>query len=113
MGSIVAAQVEYDIATGLKGLDRLMQIQILRDAMNMIIQSQQGIAEIDIVKLLNYFMSLAGDRTDLTQFRRAIQPGIPGQPGQPGQPVAPGAAPPGAAPANPQLNTPQVPGGGQ
>jgi hypothetical protein len=75
----VAAEVEYDISTGLKGLDRLMMLEIMKDVVNGILQSQQGIAEIDIVKLLDYYFSLAGDRTDLNQFRKA--PPVAGQPG--------------------------------
>lgn len=101
VGDCVAAGVEFDISTGLKGLDRLMTIQIMRDVINSVIQSQQGIAEIDIVKLLNYYSNLAGDRTDLTQFRK--QPTV-----NPGQ-TEPGATPP-PGPANPGLKTPQVPG---
>lgn len=89
ISSLVEAQVEFDISTGLKGLDRLMTIEILHDVVNGVLQSQQAIAEIDIVKLLNYYTSLAGDRTDLTQFRKAPPVVPPGQGGQPGQQGAP------------------------
>lgn len=74
IAELVAANIQFDIATGLKGLDRLMQIQIMKDVLNACIQSPQVLQEIDIVKFLNYFSTLAGDRTDLTQFRRVAAP---------------------------------------
>lgn len=99
IGDLVDAGIEYDIGTGLKGIDRLMTIQIIRDVVNSVIQSQQAIAEIDIVKLLDHYSSLAGDKTDLTQFRRQPPPGQPGA-AQNGQ--QPQATPPGVvAPTNP------------
>lgn len=98
IGDIVDAEIEYEIGTGLKGIDRLITVQILRDVINSLIQSQQGIAEVDIVALLNYFASLAGDKTDLRQFRR----------GAPGMAPAVVATPPGSAPPGaPQPGTEQ------
>jgi len=99
IADLVAANIQFDIATGLKGLDRLMQIQIMKDVLNAVIQSPQALQEIDIVKFLNYFSTLAGDRTDLTQFRRQV---VPPQQGQQTPPNAQGAPAPGQ----------QVPGGG-
>lgn len=96
MGDVALAGIEYEIGTGLKGMDRLMTIQILRDIITSLLQSQQGMAEIDIVALLDYFMSLAGDRTDLKQFRRKT-PMIDPATGQPTQPAA-GNAPTGNNP---------------
>lgn len=90
MGDIVDAQIEYEIGTGLKGIDRLITVQIIRDVINGVIQSQQAIAEFDIVSLLNYFATLAGDKTDLRQFRRS--PATGAAPAQTAQPT--GAAPP-------------------
>jgi len=95
MGDIVEANIEYEIGTGLKGLDKLMQLQILRDILQFVIQSQQALQEIDIVAFLDYYMTLAGDRTDFRQFRRktpAIDP-TTGQPlpiPQPSQANVPG-----------------------
>ena len=95
MGDIVEANIEYEIGTGLKGLDKLMQLQIVRDILQFVIQSQQALQEIDIVAFLDYYMTLAGDRTDFRQFRRktpAIDP-TTGQPlpiPQPSQANVPG-----------------------
>lgn len=69
---IIGAKIELDVGTGLKGIDRLMQLQIFQYITNAVIQSQQGIQEIDIVKLLTYVANLAGDKTDLSQFKRAV-----------------------------------------
>jgi hypothetical protein len=92
MGDIVAAGIEYEIGTGLKGIDRLITVQIMRDVLNFIIQSQQALTEFDVVSLVNYFATLAGDKTDLRQFRR----------GAPGMAPAVVATPPGAAPTQGQ-----------
>lgn len=95
VAELVAANIQFDIATGLKGLDRLMQIQIMKDVLNAVIQSKEALAEIDIVKFLNYFSTLAGDRTDLTQFRRQAAT-VPQ--GQQTAPNATGAPKPNPAP---------------
>lgn len=96
---LVENYIEYELGTGLKGFDRLMVVVILRDVVNAILQSQQAIQEIDIVRLLNYVTSLAGDRTDLVQFRR--QPPQPGQQAQPGQGQTAPPNPPGQQIAKP------------
>lgn len=85
---IVGAKIELDVGTGLKGIDRLMQLQIFQYITNSVIQSQQGIQEIDLVKLLTYVANLAGDKTDLSQFRRVGPPS-----GQQPAPQAPAGVP--------------------
>jgi hypothetical protein len=106
VGDLVDAGIEYEIGTGLKGIDRLITVQIIRDVLNGIIQSQQAIAEFDIVSLLNYFATLAGDKTDLRQFRRGASGMSPAQASQPGgAQVSPGAT--ANAPAGPPNGTGQ------
>lgn len=85
------SKLELEMAGGLKGLDRLMVAQVARDILMAILQSQQAMAEIDVVKFIDYYTSVAGDKTDMTAFRRqAPAPAIPGQ-AAPGQsPVTPG-----------------------
>lgn len=85
IADLIDAEIEFDVGTGLKGLDRLMQLQIWQTLMNAVLQSQQAIQEIDIVALLNYVSTLAGDRTDLTQFRRQTPLPQPGQGPAPAQ----------------------------
>ncbi|HMD81650.1 MAG TPA: hypothetical protein VKE92_10110 [Anaerolineales bacterium] len=70
IAKLIEAGIEHYIGTGLKGLDRLMTLQIFRDVLQMVIQSQQALEELDVTQMLNYMMTLAGDNTDLTQFKR-------------------------------------------
>lgn len=83
---------ELEMARGLRGIDKLAVSYILNDVVNKVLQSQQASAEIDIVELLNYMMTIMGDTTNLVSFRRkTAAPALPGT-AQPGQsPVTPGA----------------------
>lgn len=63
------AEIEFDIADGLKGIDKLQIVESMRDIVNMVLQSKQANQEIDIVRVIDYFTSLLGDKTDFTQFR--------------------------------------------
>ena len=70
IADVVDKQIELDIGSGLKGIDRLIIVQTIQNILQYVLQSQDAVARIDILKLLNYFTSLAGDRTNLTQFAR-------------------------------------------
>lgn len=63
-------KLEYSIGEGLQGMDKLMTMSVLKDVLMAVIQSQQAIQEIDVVALLDYWTSMLGDKTDLSQFRR-------------------------------------------
>ena len=63
------AKLQFNISDGLRGLDKLTLILHIKEALNAVVQSQQAIAQIDIVKLLDYWTSLIGDNTDFSQFR--------------------------------------------
>jgi hypothetical protein len=63
-------KIEFSLAGGLHGLDRLMIMEVLKEIIIQIIQSPTAQAEIDIVALLDYYTSQFGERTDLSQFRR-------------------------------------------
>ena len=62
-------KLQFDISDGLRGLDKLTLILHIKEALNTIVQSQQAAAQIDIVKLMDYWTSLIGDNTDFSQFR--------------------------------------------
>jgi len=97
---LIDADIEFDVGTGLKGIDRLIQMQVMKEILTACLQSQQAIQELDIVALLNYIASIAGERTDLAQFRR--QQPLPAQPPAPGNaqvPPATGETGAGSAPA--------------
>ena len=70
IATVLKENVELDVGSGLKGLDRLMMVQVLETILSLILQSQAALEEIDILSLLNYFTSLAGDKTNLKQFRK-------------------------------------------
>jgi hypothetical protein len=91
--ALVEAKLELDVGTGIKGIDKLMQLQIWERILNAIIQSQAALQEFDIVKFLTFFASMAGDKTDLAQFRRTTPPTM----GPDGKPIAGPTAVPGAA----------------
>ncbi len=75
------------IGTGLKGLDRLATVELLRDVLGMVIQSSQGNEEVDLLALADYYTSVAGETADLTKFRRAPPVQQEGQPQADGQPA--------------------------
>lgn len=66
--------IDFHIGHGLKGLDRLIVVNSMMEIVSRVLQSQEAIQEIDIVKLLDYVSTLAGDNTDLEQFRRILPP---------------------------------------
>lgn len=103
---LVDAQIELDIGTGLRGLDRLMQLAIFKDIFGLVVQNAQSLQELDIVKMLNYFMQLAGDKTDLDAFRKALPPPVQATGVQEGGPQPPAVLNPAQANnANQQTRT--------
>lgn len=68
VASLIGTSAEYDIGTGLRGIDRMILLNTYFELLNYINQNQQAIQRIDIVKLLNYVSTLSGDHADLSQF---------------------------------------------
>lgn len=66
---VAKMQLLFGLTGGLKGIDKLIIHELLRDVVNMVLQSQRASQEIDIVALVDYFTSLIGDNTDFNQFR--------------------------------------------
>ena len=64
------AKLQFKISDGLRGLDKLTLILHIKEVLTTVVQSQQAVAEIDIIKLLDYWSSLVGDNTDFSQFRK-------------------------------------------
>lgn len=109
-GQLRDSDIEFSIADGLKGMDRLMFSQLMSDLINKLLQSPQAAEQIDLVALLNYWTSLFGENMDLNQFkmtperiqevaeisavRQAAAAGLGGAPGAPA-----GAAPGTQVPA--------------
>ena len=63
------AKLQFKISDGLRGLDKLTLILHIKEVLTTVVQSQQAISQIDLVKLLDYWSSLVGDNTDFSQFR--------------------------------------------
>ncbi len=63
------AGLEFAIADGLKGLDRLSLIIHMKEVLNAVLQSQQAAAQFDVVGIINHWTSLLGDHTDFKQFK--------------------------------------------
>lgn len=105
---LLEAQIEFDIGTGLKGMDRLMQVSIFKDLMSYLFQVKDIGQQVNLLDLLSYVTQIAGFETDLSQFKIQQQPqpqiGPDGKPIQPppGTTAAPPAGPASAAPAVPQ-----------
>jgi len=64
-----AEKIEFAISDGLKGIDRLLLIEGMKEVISMIVQSNIAVNRFDIVKIVDYWTSLLGDRADFTQFR--------------------------------------------
>lgn len=99
---LLDAQIEFDVGTGLKGLDRLMQVSIFKEIMGYLFQVKDIGAQVDLLGLLSYVTQIAGFETDLSQFKLAPPPPVegtqvPGQEGAPPQPQQPAQIPANAA----------------
>lgn len=70
---LVEAKIEFDVGTGLKGIDRLMQVSIFKDTMSYLFQTKDAQQEYDLLGLLSYVTQLAGFETDLSQFKKTPQ----------------------------------------
>lgn len=63
------SDIEFVISDGLKGLDKLMIIESIKEVLNNILQSQHANETIDVVELINYYTSMIGDHTNFAQFK--------------------------------------------
>jgi len=66
---IATARIKFLISTGLKGIDKLQITEGLRDVINMLLQSKAGNDQIDVVRVIDYWLTLMGDRFDFTAFK--------------------------------------------
>jgi hypothetical protein len=66
---IAQAHLRHSVSEGIKGIDKLQIIESLRDVINMMLQSQVAQDKIDIIGVIDYWLSLMGDRFDFTSFK--------------------------------------------
>lgn len=85
---LLEADIEFDVGTGLKGLDRLMQISIFKDIMVYLFQMKDINQQVDVLALLSYVAEIAGFQTDLSRFK--IQTPVPAVTAQQPNPAAAG-----------------------
>ncbi len=63
------AKLEFTISDGLRGLDKLILVETMRDILAMLVQNPQAAAEFNIAELIDYLTTLIGDHTSFNQFR--------------------------------------------
>lgn len=61
-------ELEFQVADGLRGIDKTALILHSRDTLNSLLQSNQA-GQVDIVSLINHISTLWGDNTDWSQFK--------------------------------------------
>lgn len=61
--------VEYTASQGIQSIDRFTTMSVLSDGINMVIQAQLQQQGVDVLGMVDYYLSLAGDETDLSRFR--------------------------------------------
>ncbi len=66
--SIRDKKIRFGISEGLKGIDRLIVTEGYKEIIGMVLQSQFS-GEIDILKLIDHWADLIGDKTDFNVFR--------------------------------------------
>lgn len=67
--AIIGAGLEFDIDFGLKGLQRVILNETLKEMTGMVLQSADAQQKIDVVKLLNHVTSMYGDTIDYDQYK--------------------------------------------
>lgn len=66
----INSKIEYDINDILKGVDKLLVIEGMKELINILIQRPDINQFYDMTALIDYWSSMLGDETDFTQFRQ-------------------------------------------
>ena len=69
----ISENLEFRLSDGLRGLDRVLLTQMAKDVLAATLQSKQAAAQIDIVKMLDWVMRVAGNEVSLEGFRLKSQ----------------------------------------
>lgn len=62
-------QMEFAISDGLRGLDKLILVETMKDVIALLVQNPQAAAEFNIADMIDYLTTLIGDHTSFKQFR--------------------------------------------
>lgn len=63
------AQIEFVLGAGLRGMDKLIIMELIKEVLNMVLQNQAAAQTFDVPAVINYLTSLAGDSTNFAQFK--------------------------------------------
>lgn len=69
----ISENLEFRLSDGLRGLDRVLLTQMAKDVLAATLQSKQAAAQIDVVKMLDWVMRVAGNEVSLEGFRLKSQ----------------------------------------
>ena len=62
-------KMEFAISDGLRGLDKLILVETMKDVIALLVQNPQAAAEFNIADMIDYLTTLIGDHTSFKQFR--------------------------------------------
>ncbi len=62
-------EMEFTISDGLRGLDKLILVETLKDILALLVQNPTAAAEFNIADVINYVTTLIGDHTSFKQFQ--------------------------------------------
>lgn len=60
---------EFAISDALRGMDKLILIETMKDILNVLVQNPTAAQEFDIAAVINYVTTLIGDHTSFSQFQ--------------------------------------------
>lgn len=63
------SKIEFLLGTGLRGLDKLMIMGLVKDVLSLLVQNAQAASTFDVAAIINYLTTLAGDTTNFAQFK--------------------------------------------
>ena len=63
------AKLRFVVSDGLKGLDKLLIIESIKDVIGWLLQSPTAASTYDIAEIIDYWTSMLGDYTDFKQFK--------------------------------------------
>lgn len=72
ISQFIGLDLQYNIADGLAGLDRLANAQAMQEAINSLLQLPAAAQNFDIYRALNYMLQQRGAKVDFNQFKRPV-----------------------------------------
>ena len=61
--------MEFTISDGLRGLDKLILVETIKELLTLLVQNPNTALEYDIAAVIYYVTTLIGDHTSFAQFR--------------------------------------------